>query len=168
MRELVKTSILLPLVALLMLPLMAACGGGDDEEEETPQSADVVITIGNLTDKSGPISNAFSIMDMALEDLVGYFNDENLISGIEVKVIEYDAQYDPSKHIPGHEWLKEKGADVIYSSDPNAVETLKSRVDKDQIVTFASNAQAVLLENPGYAFTASTYPVDLYYTFLTG
>ncbi|MBT4511955.1 MAG: hypothetical protein HOC20_07090 [Chloroflexi bacterium] len=101
-------------------------------------------------------------MDMELEALVGYFDDENSIPGIEVKVIEYD----PSKHIPGHEWLKERGADIIYSSDPNAIETLKPRVDEDQTVAFASSAQSILLENPGYAFTAGTYPVDLYYTFL--
>lgn len=162
-----KTGIIILLV--LLLTLLVACGSDDSSEEpdsNLEMEKDVVITIGNLTDKTGPIANALSFMDMALEDLVGHFNEENLIPGIELKVIEYDAQYDPSKHIPGYEWLKEKGADVIYSSDPNAIETLKSRVDKDQIVTFASSAQSVLLEEPGYAFTASTYPVDLYYTFL--
>ncbi len=165
-REPGKTGILLLLATLFMLPLLTACGGGDEEGKETPQSKDVVITIGNLTDKSGPIANALVYMDMALEDLVDHFNDNNLIPGVTLKVIHYDAQYDPSKHIPGYEWLKEKGADIIYSSDPNAIETLKSRVDKDRILTFASNAQEVLTGEPGYAFTAGSYPVDLYYTFL--
>lgn len=157
---------------LLVLPVLTACGGSDDEEtvKSTSQADDLAemetITIGNLTDKTGPISNALSIMDLALEDMVNHFNDNNLIPGVELKVIEYDAQYNPSKHIPGYEWLKERGADIIYSSDPNAIETLKPRVDEDQIVAFASSAQEILLENPGYAFTAGTYPVNLYYTLL--
>ncbi|NQT74733.1 MAG: ABC transporter substrate-binding protein [Chloroflexi bacterium] len=172
----VSSEIGIAFVLVLVLSLIVACGGsgdngtvengGDVGDDVDIEREDVTITIGNLTDKSGPTANALSIMDMGLQDMVKYFNDENLIPGIELKVIEYDAQYDPSKHIPGYEWLKERGSDVIYSSDPNAIETLKSRVDKDQIVTFASNAQAVLLEKPGYAFTAGTYPVDLYYTFL--
>ncbi|NQT74739.1 MAG: ABC transporter substrate-binding protein [Chloroflexi bacterium] len=159
-------------VVLLALPLLAGCGGDDEKgtAKSTSQTGEfsevVTITIGNLTDKTGPIANALSVIDIALEDMARYFNEQNLIPGVELEVIHYDGQYDPARHIPGYKWLRDKGADLIYAADPNAIETLKSVVDKDEVVLFASSAQDVLLEQPGYAFTAGTHPADLYYTFL--
>ncbi len=162
----------LGLVILISLSALAACGGDDEKKSppptgETPgQTEDVVITIGNLTDKTGPASSSLQMMDMALEDMVKYYNDNNLIPGVQIEVISYDAQYDASKHVPGYKWLIARGADLIYCADPNALEILKPRADEDKMLLFASSAQDALLSNPGYAFCAGTHPSDLVYTLM--
>ncbi|MFC2027575.1 ABC transporter substrate-binding protein [Chloroflexota bacterium] len=166
-----KFGLMVLIAVLLAVSLLAGCGIDDedsssDEKQNAKPEKDVVITIGNLTDKTGPIANALSVIDIALEDMAQYFNEQNLIPGVELEVVHYDGQYDPAKHIPGYQWLREKGADLIYAADPNAIETLKSVVDRDEVVLFASSAQDILLEQAGYAFTAGTHPTDLYYTFL--
>ncbi len=167
-----KFGLMMLIAVLLAVPLLAGCGSDDEKEtaKSTPQTGEpsetVTITIGNLTDKTGPIANALSVIDIGLEDMARYFNEQNLIPGVELEVVHYDGQYDPAKHIPGYQWLREKGADLIYAADPNAIETLKSVVDRDEVVLFASSAQDILLEQAGYAFTAGTHPADLYYSFL--
>jgi len=48
---------------------------------------------------------------MALEDLVAYYNDSDLIPGVRLEVVVYDGQWDPARDIPGYEWLRGRGAD---------------------------------------------------------
>jgi len=105
---------------LLLLVSSVACNGdsngsNDGDEKITSEAdgmktadtpdEDVVITIGSLSDITGPASNAMTVINMALDDVVEYFNDENLIPGVELKVVTYDGQLDPARDIPGYEWL---------------------------------------------------------------
>lgn len=162
--------ILLLLCLLFTLPLLAACNGGSDDDEPTVPIAtpttelteelkeDVVITIGNLTDQTGPASNAFFIIDMALNDIIEYVNAENPIPGVELKLVSYDGQLDPSRDIPGYEWLRERGADLIIAGLPTSPVTLKQIVNEDNIVLFS---QSVLLEEllvPRYVFGVAAIP----------
>ncbi|MCP4632215.1 MAG: ABC transporter substrate-binding protein, partial [candidate division Zixibacteria bacterium] len=137
----------------MLLPLLVACGGGDDGNDpvdETPTESDekttsdlqedVKIVIGNITDITGVSANALSVIDMALEDMVEYFNEENLIPGVELKVETYDGQWDPSRYIPGYEWLRNRGADLIWTPAPPALETLKPRANEDEFVIFGATA----------------------------
>lgn len=152
---------------LLVLLLAAACG--DDEAtpednqppEETAQPTeepeeDVTITIGNLTDLTGPAASTGNTITMALEDLVEYFNQQDYIPGVELKVETYDAQLDPSKDIPAYEWLLERGADVIFTIQPATPITLKPRADADQVVLFAATGDLEFLSPPGYVFVVAT------------
>lgn len=179
MKTLSKLGIIIVAVLLLALPVVGACNSGDDNDggdpvtpssalpsSDRPEKKDVVITIGNLTDITGMASAQLSVVDMALADTVEYFNEENLIPGVELKVIQYDTMLNPARHIPGYEWLKEKGANLIYAGDPYAVESLKATVDRDGFVIFGSGAQDGLLEDPGYAFSASIHPANLIYPLL--
>ncbi|MFO8010709.1 MAG: ABC transporter substrate-binding protein [Dehalococcoidia bacterium] len=172
MRGKMRLSVIFSLIMILAgMAFFTACGGeGDDGVRDTAATEtreDAVITIGNLTDKTGASSSALSVMDMALEDMVNHYNENELIPGVRVRVVSYDARYDPSKHTPGYLWLRERGADLIYCADPNALETLKSRADRDRFLLFASSAQDALLGEPGYAFCAGTHPSDLTYTALS-
>ena len=152
------------LVALLLaLPLLVACGGGDDEEERTPtQTAtvepteepaeDVTITIGFLSDMTGPAAGAMLTVNQSLQDLIDYFNEENLIPGVTLDALFYDGQYDPAKDIPGYEWLKERGADVFLAGFTHTSLTLKPQVDKEKVVLFSLSVGEEILHPPGYVF----------------
>ncbi|NQT74714.1 MAG: ABC transporter substrate-binding protein [Chloroflexi bacterium] len=156
--------LVLSLLLFVMLPFLGACG--DDKEEKPtldPTSSpgpveDVVITIGNLSDLTGPSASAQNLINLALDDLVDYFNEENLIPGVELEVITYDGQFDPSKDIPGYEWLKERGADLIWTGVPGTPVTLQSRVDKDQVPLFAASIDLDEVVPSGYVFGPSTPP----------
>ncbi|MBM3133259.1 MAG: ABC transporter substrate-binding protein [Chloroflexi bacterium] len=171
-------------IALLVIlsmgtALLAACGDGDGEGGEGTASPTakstkttvtsgepVVITIGNLTDLTGPASQGMDLVNKALADMAKYYNDKGYIPGVELEVIDYDGQLDPSKDVPGYEWLRGKGADLIWTSVPAAPTTLKVRVDEDRIVLFTPAIDKNELVPPGYTFCVAVVPQFEAYTLL--
>ena len=159
-----KISLIILTSLLLASPILIACNGGDSDKtpvpittkEHTPEP--VIITIGNLTDQTGPAANAFTIVDMALADIVEYVNTEDPIPGIELKIATYDGQFDPSKDIPGYEWLRERGADLIITGLPTSPVALKQIVNEDKVVLFTQSVPLEELLVPGYVFAVSTIP----------
>jgi len=168
------------LLIILLLTALSGCGWFDDDDNDdgapTPTSGngengtvveDVTVTIGNLTDKTGVSSNALSIIDQALKDVVEYANETNMIPGVKLEIIEYDDQYDPSRDIPGYEWLKQRGADLIWSPVPPAVPTLLSRVNADDFIMFAATANMKPGElEGGRVFSLGITPKNEAYTLL--
>ncbi len=170
----------MPFLFLGLLLNSIACDSSGEEVNTPPvaQPSSVVtsespvtkeplkITIGNLTDLTGPASNQFIIITTAFEDLVRYYNENNIIPGIELEVISYDGQFDPSNDIPGYEWLKERGADLIFTCVPDTPLTLKSIANKDKMPLFASNGYQEMLDPPGYVFVMGVIPEHQAYTVL--
>ncbi|MBT4512097.1 MAG: ABC transporter substrate-binding protein [Chloroflexi bacterium] len=165
--EVTKFSVLGAL--LLLLLLMGACSLFDEDtpEAEIQLATKTSIIIGNLTDITGVSSNAMSMVNKALADMVKYYNEENLIPGVELEVVTYDGQFDPSRDIPGYQWLKRRDADLIFTPMPSTTETLKRRVEDDKMVLFALAPSKEGLLPPGYAFCpGNTYAQDISYTLL--
>ena len=154
------------LIILLLIVLFLLSCSSDTDEPRLREQDDVVITIGNLSDLTGVSANAMELIDMALADLVTYYNQENLIPGVKLEVVTYDGQYDPARDIPGYEWLREKGADLIWTPAPPTAATLKPRADKDQFVLFATAANLDELMPAGYTFSVGTIPEFQAYTLL--
>ncbi|MCP4603293.1 MAG: ABC transporter substrate-binding protein [Proteobacteria bacterium] len=133
----------------------------------TPEPADdVIITIGNITDMTGPAANAMVLADYALADIVRYYNEEIPIPGVELEIISYNGEYDASKDIPGYEWLKERGADVFLSSLPSTALTLKNIADSDQEIVIGMGIGSDAYEPPGYVFSTYVGQRSLMYTLL--
>ncbi len=170
-------------IGLLMVVLFSLTGfiGCDDNGEDSPVQTtsaiqtptetpnvieDIEITIGNISDQTGSSAIAMSIIDMALEDLVKHYNQENAINGVKLRVITYDGQSDPSKDIPGYEWLKEKGADLFFTSLGSVSQSLRSRLEADRMVLFTVDANEEELSPPGYIFCLSGLPREIGYTAL--
>lgn len=177
MKTVIRPAFTLALSLFVTAAILPACSSNDGQEvtplvttptvngSDEPRQ-DVTFTIGNLSDQTGPSAAAMQIIDTAFGDLIRYFNEENLIPGIELKMVTYDGQYDPSKDIPGYEWLKERGADVIWTPVPAAAASLKHRADEDNMIVFVSAANMEQLEPPGYVFSVGTMPQFQCYTFL--
>ncbi len=174
-----KVSLLIMMITLLSTMSLTGCGKSNNtpvtstdtphttiEPSITPTPDDIVITIGNLTDLTGPTANGVGPVNSSLKDTVKYFNDENLIPGVELKVIEYDGQFDPSKDIPGYKWLRGKGADLIFAALPGATITLETTVNKDNVLLFATTGDLEAITPPGYVFTLGTIPQYEGYTLL--
>ena len=172
-----KLVISLLLITLIGYSLLVACGGdsnnGGNGGSPTPPLPNGIetpplteITIGNLSDYTGVSSNAMEYINMALDDLVEYYNENNLIPGVRLKVITYDGQMDPSRDIPGYEWLKQKGADLIFTPIPATPTTLKPRADRDEVVVFGLSGSKKGFLPPGWVFDLGIYSQYEAYTLL--
>lgn len=169
-----RTTIAILVILLLTLPLLAACSSGDNEEPSPPTQPtaqptatskptepppeDVTFTIGNLTDMTGVSASAQAVINASLDDLIRYFNTENLIPGMKLEVVAYDGQFNPAKDIPGYEWLREKGSDLIITAVTSTPVTLQPRVNKDEILLFSLSGNLETLVPPGYVFTPTSLP----------
>lgn len=156
-------------VIVLVLPMIIACSSDGEEEsnlQPIEKTEDVEITIGVISDKTGVTANAMGTIDMALQDLVAYYNKENVIPGVELRVITYDGQFDPAKDIAGYKWLREKGADLLFTGIPATSITLKHFLDEDEFMLFTPSASKEAIEPPGYVFSPSALPGDLTFTLL--
>ena len=170
-----KLGIITKVLVLLILVSIPACSSDNDGDDEkvtiagpaTGAPAELVtITIGNLSDLTGPSSNAMEVINMALDDVVEYFNDNGLIPGVELKVVTYDGQLDPSRDLPGYEWLLERGADLIYTGQPVSPVALKARVNDDKVVLFTPSVCVEELYPSGYIFNVGAVPAYDAYTIL--
>jgi len=170
MKVWMKISTITLLICLLGLSLLVACGGDDDGEatptgvptdtsqpttSATVPTEKVKITIGNHTDITGAASTAMEIVDVGLEDIVHYYNDNNIIPGVEIDIVKYDGMNDPGRDIPGWKWLREKGSDVIISWLPAVGLTLQALADREQLPYFATTVSKELIDPPGYMFAGS-------------
>ncbi len=134
--------------------------------QPTP-AEDVIITLGNLTDITGPAATMMESVNIALEDVVRYFNEENLIPGVVLKTEHYDTQMDPSKEITGYKWLKERDADVIVCTLPSTAMSLYTFVTEDEIPLFSlSAADVVAKDTPGWAFLMNTQTDAIGFTYM--
>ena len=139
--------------SLVVLALVAVLSFGCAEKAEEEV---VVITIGELTDLTGPASPAIRSLHYALEDMVRYYNEEDLIPGVELSIVSWDTKYDPSRAIPGYDWVRGKGAKLIISVEPPTGVVLKPFVDKDQFPVVNLSTNMAMLEPPGWIFTMSS------------
>ncbi|MFC2027653.1 ABC transporter substrate-binding protein [Chloroflexota bacterium] len=127
--------------------------------EPTPSPTEVSkFKLGNISDVTGPAAPALTVVDGALADLVKYFNDNNLIPGLEVEVEAYDSQYNPANTKAAYEWLIERDADVIVTGLPPIIDVVYPMCTEDEValLTIACNAEAIVLPTWNFAFEVTT------------
>ncbi len=155
-------------ILLLALPLLTACNCDDDNGVKTPGGTptitvpkdEVTITIGAIMDLTGVAAAGMDKILMAAEDLAAYYNDENLIPGVTLKVIHYDNQYDPAKDVPGYNRLISQGADVIFGAVSSTAIVLKPMCERDKIAMFTVAPNLESFVPPGWVFAAGQTAVD--------
>jgi len=106
------------------------------------------------------------VIDAALEDLVNYYNEQDLIPGVRLEVLAYDTSFDASKDIPGYKWLKERNVDLIYTSVTSAPVTLRTIIEEDQICMFVASTPSEILSPPGRLFIVGEINEQPVYTVL--
>ena len=137
--------------SVLVLALIAVLSFGCAEKAE----GKVVITIGEITDLTGPGSPAVVTLHYCLEDVVRYYNEEDLIPGVKLDIVTWDNRYDPAREVPGYDWVREKGAELIVVVIPQSGVLLKPFADKDKIPIASLSTHKETLEPPGWIFNMS-------------
>ena len=173
MKDIHKITITLLAILLILLPLLVACDDDDDTVTPTAEPTDeptsmepVKFTLGNISDITGPAASALTVVDFALGDLMKYFNENDLIPGLELAVQTYDSQYDPGKAIPGYEWVLERGADVVVTGLPPIVASIHPRATDDEVALLAIVVEDSSLELPTWTFAFSAEPKSYIYTLM--
>lgn len=133
-------------VALLLATPLLGCGDEDEEGEGR------TVTIGMLTDLTGPAGPALVPLTWALQDQIKYINAEDPIPGAELKLVTYDTKMDAARTIPGYEWLKERGAEVIMAIFDYDADALKPFAEKDKIPLASLIVTDPIIEPPGWVF----------------
>ena len=116
----------------------------------------LTITIGEITDLTGPASPAIITLHYALEDMVRRYNEEEIIPGVKLKIVSWDTKYDAARQVPGYDWVRGKGAKLIISVTPDTGVYLKPFADRDEFPLFNLSTDVGMLEPPGWVFTMST------------
>jgi len=140
------------IACFLVLALIAVLGVGcgDDEEE-----GEVTITIGMLTDLTAAAAPSVVPLYYAMQDVFRYYNDEGLIPGVELKAAAYDGHLDPARDVPGYEWLRERGAELIIAVLPYQGPTLKPFAEKDKVMIISFSNNEIMRVPPGWVFCYS-------------
>lgn len=162
--------IIIVLEILLLELLLVACDNDASDAllTQTGESSreDTVVTIGNLSDFTGVAATSMSIITIALKDMVNHYNEENLIPGVTIKVVDYDNQFETAKDISGYKYLKLKGADLIWTPVPGSAIILKPLANNDQFPVFCATVDIEEILPPGYVFSVATIPQYDAYTLL--
>jgi hypothetical protein len=153
---------------------LTGCGSNDVQDTQIPVKTDTTVTdeirtikIGNITDITGPGAVGMEMVNLALDDAVRYYNENQLIDGVNFKVISWDSQMDSSRTIPGYEFLMHSEVDLITTSQPGVAITLKPRVEDDGMVLFTMAGELNAIEPPGHIFSLGTIPQHEAYTLLS-
>ena len=148
-----KSRIAVACFLVLTLVVTLGLGCGEDEEE-----GKVTITVGHITDMTGPAGPAYRAVRLGLEDQVRHINEEDVIPGVNIKIITYDTGYDPAKDIPGYDWCRDKGAEVIYAGLPSAG-VYKPFAERDKVAVVTLAVSEPMIDPPGWLF-AMNAPVS--------
>ncbi len=145
------------LSCFLVLSLSAALFLGCSTEEK--EGGEPEIVLGRLTDLTGPAAASLVEIGRAVQDIVNYVNEENPIPGAKLKLINYDTKYDSSRYLTGYEWLKDKGAELIFSPLSSVGEILKDTLATDKVVLVSQGASIAQIDPPGWVFLVHS-PVE--------
>lgn len=137
------------MIIAVLSALCLSCGGGGEKEK-------VTIVVGNISDMTGPAADALVPINYAMQDLANYFNENDLIPGATIKVVSYNAEYNPAKDVPAWDWCRDKGAKVIVTALPTTAETLKSFAERDETPLWTMTTSDTLINPPGWVFCANS------------
>ena len=139
-------------LVLLVLALVATFGFGCGKKGG---GGKVRITIGLITDMTGPASPLLRPGNNALYDSARYINEEGPIPGAQINIVTYDGRLDPSRDIPGYDWVRERGANLIVTSATSSGDVLKTFAARDKVVIYSLSTSLYQMEPPGWVFGAT-------------
>jgi len=136
-----------------MATLWLGCGEKSEEK--------VVINVGFMSDYTGPGAIPLRPISYTIHDLVRHINEEDPIPGAEIRIVTYDARFDPARDVPGFDWCVERGARVILTPQFTSPEVLKPFAERAKVPIFTWASTPAMIEPPGWVFCVNPTFYDL-------
>jgi ABC-type branched-subunit amino acid transport system substrate-binding protein len=92
--------------------------------------------------------------------MIRYYNDEDIIPGVKLKLDAYDTQFNPSRYSLGYDWCRYKGAQVVITIVADVPKLLKPFAARDKVVLAAMSGSQELFDPPGWVFGFSNTNED--------
>jgi ABC-type branched-subunit amino acid transport system substrate-binding protein len=135
-------------LGLAALLLVTACA-----PPTTVPTGEKVVEIGDLPLLTGGGGTADQPCFLAAQDYVRYFNEEQRIPGVTIKLVWRDCGTTQAGFLSGYRMLVDHGVPVVYSNYATVLEGLKSQLEKDQTPFLTGGGTAIMLYPPGWIFS---------------
>lgn len=160
MRGITPNGFAAPVIFAVLSAGLIACGDGATPTTDRNAAEPLTITIGNHTDLTQAPSQAIALMNLPLEDMVRYYNENDIIPGVRFDIVTFDGKYNSGQDLVGYRQLKTQGADLMFSSPPGTPTALKPYLAQDKMVLFAPAPLTDAIEPPGWVFGVGTTTVE--------
>ena len=143
-RRLIKTVVLVFMVALLAVGMLSGCAEKDKS----------TIYVALQIPYSGAWAEGYEKLDASTKALIKYINEEDPIPGVTLELLTYDTQSGTDYALTGYEYLVGQGAKYIACTDSGTIMVIKSKANTDKVPVFLSGPVTAATSPPGYAFCA--------------
>lgn len=154
-------------VAAILLATAACSSKASDADTDTaeglkvgPGVTDTTITLGVLTDLSGPYS-AVSKQELAGSQL--YWDTRNVEGGVCGRSVELEVQdhgFSPQDAVALYTGMRDSVAGLQQSIGSPTTAAILDQIEEDSMVTIASSYASSLLANPAMAVPGTPYDIE--------
>ena len=144
--NLVKGMVVVLSILVAAVPGLVGCGSSQSEKDS--------VTVGILTDFTGPGASATKMVVYGLTDTFKTANEAGAVPGVDIKWVTYDQRSDPARVPGGYTWLKGQGVDMIHAMSPTDRRILADKVESDEMLMFG---MALDEESPDHPWIICNY-----------
>jgi len=144
--------------------LFSACSAVDSNDAEAsagPGVTDDTITLGYLTDLSGPASGAGKVDYQGSKLYIDKLNEDGGLCGRQVELSVQDHGYDPQKALTLYQQTEPDVLGYLSTLGTPVLASLGSKLKSDQILTTTLGWDYVGLQNTSFIVAPSTSDMDM-------
>ncbi|MCC5575494.1 ABC transporter substrate-binding protein [Microtetraspora sp. AC03309] len=137
-----------------------SAAGGDGVTTGPGVTADT-ITVGVMTDMTGPYASFGKTLTQAQQLYFEQLNAAGGVCGRKVELVVRDHGYDPQKAVTAYTEIAPKSAAIAHFIGSPMVMALKSRIETDKLLTIPMAWSTNLLGARAVQVTGTTYDIDM-------
>ncbi len=118
-----------------------------------PAAKPVTITVGIVSDMTGPTASGAVWEIWGFEDIAKWANETNYVPGVNFQTVAYDNRFDVGRSMSGYELMKTRGASIVHMQMTGANYALNPKYAQDKIVALIPPAPKALVP-VGWAFSS--------------
>lgn len=149
--------------AVALAVLAAGCGAKDDEKDQvnTPGVTDDTISLGILSDMTGPFKASSLTRIKGYELYLKQVNDRGGICGRKVEIKQKDHAYDVQKALDGYFELEPQVLGLLEVAGAPMTAAIEPDIMQTRTLTAPASWSASLLGNPHMMIVGTTYDLDV-------
>ncbi|MGM1064672.1 ABC transporter substrate-binding protein [Saccharothrix sp. Mg75] len=152
---------LIVMTAAVALAVTSCSGGDDGQVEAGPGVTGTTISLGVLTDLTGPFSATSSLRIKGYELFFGELNERGGICGRKVELVQEDHGYDVARALEGYFELEPRVLGFVDVTGAPMTEAIEPDLMQTRALVAPASWSASLLGNPHMVVVGTTYDLDV-------